>query len=70
MPEGSLRLPEPQSWVGWLQALQQRPPASAAGSQSSGQVCTVQTPPAWSLGHWREAHTSGRAGPGHSQRGK
>ena len=37
---------------GWLQALQQRPPASAAGSQSSGQVCTVQTPPpgAWGTG--------------------
>lgn len=51
---GSLQLPEPQSWVGVAAgsaavALS----ASAAGSQSSGQLLTLQTPLAWSSGHGR-----------------
>lgn len=57
---------------GQLRALQQRLPASATASQRSGQLRTLQTPPARSPGARGvgEAHSSGTAGPGHTRRGE
>lgn len=46
MPGGSLRLPEPQSWVGAAAGSAAAAlSASAAGSQSSVGLLTLQTPP-------------------------
>lgn len=65
MPGGSLRLPEPQSWVGVAAgsaavALS----ASDAGSQSSGQLLTLQKSPGHRRGlllcqSWPGTHLEG-----------